>query len=87
MPGMRNRREAIRNGQDWTKSKSGYMGGGEVMPGYKHGGGVMKSKGYKAGGKVRGELTSPRYEGDGKPRRITKKKTPQESRVRTKPGR
>mgnify|MGYP003678929268 CR=1 FL=1 len=43
MPGMRNRREAIRNGQDWTKSKSGYMGGGEVL-GYKKGGKVKKSK-------------------------------------------
>tara|TARA_R110000744_G_scaffold71857_1_gene144777 strand:+ start:281 stop:421 length:141 start_codon:yes stop_codon:yes gene_type:complete len=43
MPGMRNRREAIRNGQDWTKSKSGYMDGGEVL-GYQKGGKVKKSK-------------------------------------------
>jgi hypothetical protein len=46
MPGMRNRREAIRNGQDWTKSTKGYMGGGEVM-GYEMGGKVKKkSKNY-----------------------------------------
>jgi len=46
MPGMRNRREAIRNGQDWTKGTKGYMGGGEVM-GYEMGGKVKKkSKKY-----------------------------------------
>ena len=68
------------------KSKGMKNGGVMKSKGMKNGG-VMKSKGYKAGGKVRGELTPPRYEGDGKPRRITKKKTPQESRVRKKPGR
>jgi hypothetical protein len=50
MPGMTNRRTAIRNGQDWTKSKSGYMGGGEVMPGYKHGGKVKKKSKKDYGG-------------------------------------
>tara|TARA_R110002033_G_scaffold96809_2_gene145596 strand:- start:761 stop:910 length:150 start_codon:yes stop_codon:yes gene_type:complete len=49
MPGMTNRRTAIRNGQDWTKSKSGYMGGGEVM-GYEHGGKVKKKSKKMYGG-------------------------------------
>ena len=49
MPGMRNRREAIRNGQDWTKSTKGYMGGGEVM-GYEHGGKVKKKSKKMYGG-------------------------------------
>mgnify|MGYP000524698830 CR=1 FL=1 len=44
MPGMRNRREAIRNGQDWTKGTKGYNMGGTV------GGEVM---GYEMGGKVK----------------------------------
>jgi hypothetical protein len=50
MPGMTNRRTAIRNGQDWTKSKSGYMDGGEVMTGYKHGGKVKKKSKKMYGG-------------------------------------
>ena len=50
MPGMTNRRTAIRNGQDWTKSKSGYMGGGEDMPGYTLGCKVKKKSKKDYGG-------------------------------------
>ena len=35
MPGLTNRRRAIRSGQDWSKSTEGYMGGGVVKKGKK----------------------------------------------------
>ena len=62
MPGLTNRRNAIREGKDWVKS---YNKGGKVTKAKKKGPGIKghgygpyvqfpsKAKGYKTGGKVK----------------------------------
>ena len=67
MPGLTNRRNAIREGTDWTKSKTkGYKYGGEIEGPVIAGGRTeipgttsaikrlgLRTKGYKTGGKVK----------------------------------
>jgi hypothetical protein len=55
MPGLSRRREALRGGDDWSKSKKSYAGGGMVMEeqAYGHGGKVMDEQAYGGGGSVK----------------------------------
>jgi len=39
MPGLCRRRDALRRGDDWTKSKKSYRGGGHVVDEHAYGGG------------------------------------------------